>query len=120
MSRACKLCAYNLGMTYRRTSKYSAERLRAMAEGKARARLDRPEQERPLPLPALRMRITVERMDPGSESVHVFELRKTRRVDQYAVTVDGKLWAVAGLAKVLEGIRKATPRRLSDRATWGE
>lgn len=91
-----------------------------MAEGKARARLERPAQDRPAPLPDVRMRITVERMDPGAESVHVFELRKTRRVDQYDVTVDGKPWAVAGLAKVLEGIRKATPRRLSDRATWGE
>lgn len=103
-------------MAYRRTKKYSAERLRAMAEGKARARLDRPDQDRPLPMPEVRMRITVERMDPGSESVHVFELRRARRVDQYAVLVDGKLWRVVGLAGVLEGIRKATPRRLSDRA----
>jgi hypothetical protein len=65
-------------MPYRRTKKYSAERLRAMREGKARARLERPGQERASVLPELRLRITVERFDFGSEK-HVFELRRTRR-----------------------------------------
>lgn len=102
-------------MPYRRTRKYSAERLRAMREGKARARLNRPEQERAPELPELRMRIIVERFDVGDER-HVFELRRTRRVDVYAVTIDGKPWRNAGLSAVLEGIRKACPRVLSPRA----
>lgn len=102
-------------MPYRRTRKYSADRLRAMREGKARARMDRPAQERAPELPELRMRITVERFDSGCER-HVFELRRTRRVDVYAVAIDGKPWRNAGLSAVLEGLRKACPRVLSRRA----
>ena len=43
-------------MTYRRTRKYSTERLRAMRDGKTRARLDRtPEERSPeLPVPSIR------------------------------------------------------------------
>lgn len=102
-------------MTYRRTVKYSAARLEAMRRGRERARMDRPAPDYPAELPELRMRITVERFDCGGET-HVFELRKTRRVDVYAVTVDGKAWKACGLSGVLEGLRKATPRMLSTRA----
>lgn len=103
-------------MAYRRTKKYSAERLRAMKAGKDRARMARPAPDYPEPLPDLRMRITVERFDGGAAEVHVFALKRSRRVDQYRVEVDGQPWRVAGLSVVLEGLRKATPRRLSDRA----
>ena len=103
-------------MTYLRTAKYSADRLRAMKIGKDWARLARPAPDYPAPVPDLRMRITVERFDPGVTGQHVFELRRCRRIDQYAVMVDGKPWRVAGLSAVLAGIRKASPRRLSDRA----
>ena len=103
-------------MAYRRTKRYSAERLRAMKAGKDAARLARPAPDYPPPLPDLRMRITVERFDCGAESVHVFEMRRSRRIDQYAVEVDGKPWAVCGLSDVLAGLRKATPRMLSARA----
>ena len=61
------------------------------------------------------MRITVERFDCGAPSVHVFALKRSRRIDQYRVEVDGQPWRVAGLSAVLEGLRKATPRMLSDR-----
>lgn len=103
-------------MTYRRTKRYSAERLRAMKAGKDAARLARPAPDYPAPLPDLRMRITVERFDGPAPTRHVFEMRRARRVDQYRVEVDGQPWAVCGLSAVLEGLRKATPRRLSDRA----
>jgi hypothetical protein len=103
-------------MTYRRTRKYSAERLRAMREGKARARLARPAKGRTPELPELRLRITVERFDAGPPSHHVFELLRSSRVDQYRVLVDGIPWCIAGLSVVLEGLRKATPRLLSERA----
>ena len=100
---------------YRRTRKYSEARLRAMAEGRERARLARPAPSYPAVLPDLRMRITVERFDFDGER-HVFELHRTRRVDTYRVTVDGRAWMTAGLSTVLAGIRKSCPRVMSPRA----
>jgi hypothetical protein len=105
-----------IDMAYRRTRKYSAERLRAMQAGKERARMARAAPDYPADLPDLRMRITVERMDLAESEVHVFELRRSRRVDQYRVLVDGQPWRVAGLSAVLEGIRKSCPRMMSARA----
>lgn len=100
-------------MPYRRTKKYSAERQRAMQEGRRRARMARPAQERAPDLPKLRMRITVERFDAGPPQRHVFELLRTRRVDVYAVLVDGQPWRTTGLTGALEGLRKACPRTMS-------
>lgn len=102
-------------MTYRRTNKYSASRLESMRRGKEGVRLASPAPDYPAELPELRMRITVERFDFGSER-HVFELRRTSRVDVYAVTVDGQPWQRAGLSAVLAGLRKACPRVASPRA----
>lgn len=104
-------------MAYRRTKKYSAQRQAAMQAGRQRAKMEAPAPGYPAPLPELRMRITVERLDFGHEQ-HVFELRKTRRVDTYAVYVDGKPWKRSGLSGVLEGIRKACPRVMSQRALY--
>lgn len=103
-------------MTYRRSKKYNTQRQAAMQAGKARARMSGPAPDYPPELPEVRMRITVERLDFGREE-HVFELRRTRRVDSYAVYVDGKAWKRCGLSAVLEGIRKACPRVLSTRAS---
>ena len=102
-------------MSYRRTRKYSAERQRAMRDGKDCARMERPAPAYPAMLPDLRMRITIERFDFGAER-HVIELHRTRRVDVYAVTVDGQPWIRSGLAGVLAGLRKALPRVASPRA----
>ena len=103
-------------MTYRRTAKYTAQRQRAMQAGRDAARMAGPAPDYPAALPDLRMRITVERLDCGEPQVHVFELRRSRRVDQYRVHVDGQPWRVCGLSAVLEGLRKAMPRVLSARA----
>ncbi len=103
-------------MTYRRTKKYSQQRLLAMRDARDRARMEAPAPDYPRALPDLRMRITVERLDLAAPEAHVFELRRSRRIDQYRVLVDGQPWRVAGLSAVLEGIRKATPRMLSARA----
>lgn len=103
-------------MPYRRTRKYSAARLAAMKAGKDAERLARPAPDYPPVLPDLRMRITVERFDAGEPTRHVFDLRRSRRIDQYRVEVDGTPWAVCGLSRVLEALRKATPRMLSARA----
>lgn len=102
---------------YRRTSKYTAERQRRAQATRDRKRLDGPAPAYPAELPELRMRITVERFDAGKPSLHVFELLRSRRIDQYRVVVDGTPWRVTGLAGVLEGLRKATPRLLSERAS---
>jgi hypothetical protein len=103
---------------YRRTRKAQESRARqlaAMRAGRERARLAREPEPRAADLPDLRMRITVERFDFGHET-HVFELRKTRRVDVYRITVDGKDWKCGGLTAALEGVRKACPRVMSPRA----
>lgn len=103
---------------YRRTRKAAEareRRIRAMLAGKTAARLARPAPDYPADLPELRMRITVERLDFGCEQ-HVIELHRTRRVDVYAVTIDGLPWKRAGLSAVLECIRKACPRVASPRA----
>ena len=103
---------------YRRTKKAQESRARqlaAMRAGRERARLAREPEPRAAELPELRMRITVERFDFGHES-HSFELRKTRRVDVYRISVDGKDWKRGGLTAALEGIRKACPRVMSPRS----
>ena len=76
-------------------------------------RIERAEQRAPI-LPELRMRITVERFDCGEPETHVFELKQGKRIDMYRVYVDGEKWKHCGLSAVLEGIRKATPRIISD------
>lgn len=103
---------------YRRTKKYSAQRLEAMRRGRERAAAARPAPAYPDPLPLVRMRITVERFDPAAAGTHVFELRRCNRVDQFAVYVDGEPWQVCGLSRVLEGVRKASPRLMSSRALY--
>jgi hypothetical protein len=105
-------------MPYRLTKRAAEARqrqLEAMRRGKDEARRRRPAPDAPPELPDLRLRITVERFDVAPPSSHVFELRSTRRVDTYAVWVDGTPWRRAGLTAVLEGIRKACPRMMSPR-----
>lgn len=77
--------------------------------------MEGPSPDYPRELPDLRMRITVERFDVAEPERHIFELCRSRRVDQYNVTIDGRPWATCGLSLVLAGLRKATPRMLSER-----
>lgn len=101
-------------MSYRRTKKYSAERQRAAQATRAANRLAGPAPDYPQPLPLLRRVIVV--IDFDTQQTHTLRLYRSRRVDQFRVTVDGQPWKVAGFAGVLEGLRKAMPRRLSNRA----
>jgi hypothetical protein len=94
---------------YRRTSKYAAQK-----RGPRGGRTQRDPVDAPHDLPDLRIRIVIERFDFGAER-HEFELRRSRRVDSYRVYVDGQPWRVCGLSRVLEGLRKATPRVLGPR-----
>ena len=100
---------------YRRTRKYSAARQAAMQHARAQTRMAEPAPDYPAELPQVCMRITVERFDLAQPERHEFELRKTNRVDVYAVLVDGQPWKHAGLTAVLEGLRKACPRVMSTR-----
>ena len=106
-------------MTYRRTRRYAAQRA-ALSARRSRAaqggRTPRDPDDEMQPLPELRMRITIERFDAGPPTSHTFTLLRSRRIDTYRVLVDGQPWAVCGLSRVLEGLRKATPRLLSARA----
>lgn len=105
-------------MSYRTTRKqrqqWNADRQRRAQETRDRNRMERPAPDYPATLPDVRMRIVVERFDFGHER-HEFELRRTSRVDVYAVLIDGKPWKRAGLSTVLEGLRKACPRVASAR-----
>ena len=96
---------------YRRTSKYQAQRRLGPIGG----RTPRDPEDEPKPLPELRMRITVERFDFHDER-HVFELKRTRRVDVFEVLVDGQPWKRGGRSRVMEGLRKASPRVMSPRS----
>lgn len=69
----------------------------------------------PAPLPKLRMRITAERFDFGEER-HVMELHRTRRVDVFAVVIDGVRQPNSGLSVALAALRKALPRVMSPRS----
>lgn len=100
---------------YRKTKKYSAMRQQAIQHARAQSRMDGPAPDYPTERPAVRMRITVERFDMAMPERHEFELRRTNRVDVYAVFVDGQPWKQAGLTAVLEGLRKACPRVMSQR-----
>ncbi len=106
-------------MPYRATRKqnqqWTADRQRRAQATRERNRMERPAPDYPAELPALRMRIVFERFDFGHER-HEFELRRTNRVDVFAVLIDGKPWKRAGLTAVLEGLRKACPRVMSSRA----
>jgi len=106
-------------MSYRATRKqhqqWAADRQRRSQAARERNRMERPAPDYPADLPEVRMRITVERMDFGLET-HVFELRRTNRCDVYAVSIDGQPWKRAGLTAVLDGLRKACPRVMSQRA----
>jgi hypothetical protein len=62
------------------------------------------------PLPHLRRRIVIADFDFG-EKVHTLNLYRTRRVDCYAVHVDGQPWrASMGWSRILAGLRKSLPR----------
>jgi len=86
-----------------------------MQRGRAQVKLDQPAPDYPAELPQVRMRIIIERYDLDKPVRHEFELHRTNRIDVYAVLVDGHPWKHAGLTAVLEGLRKACPRVMSQR-----
>lgn len=98
---------------YRKTNKQK-ELYSRMGKASAKVRSENANHDRSPILPELRIRITVERFDAGEPEKHVFELKKSNRIDMYRVFVDGIKWKVCGLSSVLEGIRKAMPRILSE------
>lgn len=108
-------------MSYRRSDRYKkriALRQRAMQEGKARARMAREPVPRWEP-PELRRRLIVEDYDTGSVMRTVIDMHRTSRIDCYRVTINGIPQAGRpGWSRVLDGLRRAMPRKCSLR--WME
>lgn len=101
-------------MAYRRTERYQ-RRIRAMREGKARARMEREQAPRWSP-PELRRRLIVEDFDTGEARRTVIDMHATSRIDCYRVTVNGIAQAGRpGWSRVLDLLRRAMPRKCSPR-----
>lgn len=94
-------------MAYRKTRK--AKEFEAKRRVKEEKRLESEAPDYPMELPELRKQILITNYDFEKE-VHLFELFKSERIDQYKVLVDGKLWNNRiGLSGILAGIRKSMP-----------
>lgn len=101
-------------MPYRRTDRYQ-RRIRAMQEGRARARMEREAPARWSP-PDLRRRVVVEDYDSGQVVRTVIDLHATSRIDSYRVAIDGKPQpGRLGWSRVLGLLRMAMPRKCSPR-----
>lgn len=104
-------------MAYRRSPRYKM-RIRAMQEGRARARMAREPVQRWEP-PELRRRLIVEDYDTGAVMRTVIDMHATTRIDCYRVTVNGIAQAGRpGWTRVLDMLRRALPRKCSPR--WAE
>lgn len=105
-------------MPYRRTDRYQ-RRIRAMQEGRARARMAREAPARWSP-PDLRRRVVVEDYDSGQVVRTVIDLHATSRIDSYRVAIDGKPQpGRLGWSRVLGLLRMAMPRKCSPRWVVG-
>lgn len=99
---------------YRRSRKYQKSmtqfaRARAAREEK---RINGVHPEYTPELPDLRRSIEITDYDTGTPVTHRIELYRSNRIDCYKVWVNGKFWKERiGWSKVLEGLRKAMPRR---------
>lgn len=101
---------------YRRSKKYQQLRTRTAASVAAREqkRLQAVSDDEIEPiLPELRKKIEVAEFDVTESKTTVIELFQSDRIDCYRVVVNGKLWKRrVGMSRILEGIRKAIPRRM--------
>ena len=117
LASSCKVC-----MSYRPLNKRQCEararKLEAMRRGRERAAMANQPRGRMLDLPLVRRTVVVTDHDSGQPAVHMLELRRSRRVDSYAVFADGKPWKVCGWSKVCEGLRKLHQRLPSPRSDF--
>ena len=101
---------------YRRSKKYQLLRARIAASVAARERKriqTASDDDFELDLPDLRKKIEITEFDNDGPKTTVLELYQSDRIDCYRVMVNGKLWKERiGMSKILEGIRKALPRRM--------
>ena len=107
-------------MPYRRTERYQ-RRIRAMQEGRTRARMERGAEFGQVDAwspPDLRRRVIVEDYDSGTVRRVVFDLHATNRIDSYRVVIDGKPQpGRLGWSRILDRLRLAMPRKCSLRWT---
>lgn len=105
-------------MSYRRSDRYQ-RRIRAMQEGRARARMEREVPPRWEP-PELRRRLIVEDYDSGKLARTVIDMHATTRIDCYRITVNGIAQeGRPGWTRVLDMLRRAMPRKCSPRWIGG-
>ena len=105
-------------MPYRRSDRYQ-RRIRAMQEGRARARMERDMPPRWEP-PDLRRRVIVEDYDAGWVRRTVIDMHATTRIDCYRVAIDGKQQdGRLGWSRILGLLRVAMPRKCSLRWIGG-
>jgi len=101
---------------YRRSKKYQQLRAKVSASVAARERKrlhTASEENIEQNLPELRKRIEIFEFDSTEPKTTIIELYQSDRIDCYRVMVNGKLWKRrVGMSRVLEGIRKAMPRRM--------
>jgi hypothetical protein len=97
-----------------------SRRLAALQRGRDRANASKPARCYPPLLPDLRRVVTVTDYDSGEPVTHTLEMRKTKRVDTYAVFADGKPWKCCGWSVALEGLRKSYQRVPGPRSGFWE
>jgi hypothetical protein len=100
-------------MAYRKSSRYSRQ-LAAARAANHRERLETNPPACPRDIPEIRREMLVVDYDTGMPVVHHWVLRRTGRVDCYAVTENGTPWRGRhGWARILAQVRQRFPRVLS-------
>lgn len=103
-------------MPYHRTERYE-RRIKAMQEGRKRARTEREMAPR-WDQPELRRRLIVEDYDTGTVKRTVIDMHATTRIDSYRVAINGLPQpARLGWSRILGLLRVAMPRKCSPRWT---
>ncbi len=103
---------------YRQTNRYKQQRknLARMREAKEQNRLEGSPKDYPKKLPKLRRIVIIIDFDFGVRFARM-DLYRTSRVDCYDAYINSELWkSRIGWSRVLEWIRKAFPRVISERA----
>jgi len=97
-----------------------SRKLQALRRGRDRANASKPVRLYPPTLPDLRRVVTVTDYDSGQPVTHTLEMRKTARIDTYAITADGQPWKACGWSAALAGLRKSYQRVPSPRSDFWE
>ena len=98
--------------------KTRSAKIAALTRGRDRANAAKAPRGRMPDLPELRREVIVIDFDTGFPVTHTLHFYKTRRVDTFRITADGKPWKTCGWTVALEGLRKAYQRLPSPRSDF--